>query len=50
MLDKNLLRAIDELGKLVGFKLYLCRCLNLKQHEQGYGQLLISSLLGELNQ
>jgi hypothetical protein len=50
MLDKNLLRAIDELEKLIGFNIYLCRYLNLEHQQQGYGQPLIFSFLGALNQ
>jgi len=50
MLDKTLLHANDELGKLIGFNVYLCRYLNLKHHEKCYGQPLISSFLGGLNQ
>jgi len=50
MLDRNLLHAVNELGKWISFNVYLCRYLNLKRHEQGYGQPLISSFLGGINQ
>jgi hypothetical protein len=50
MLDKNLLRAIDKLEKLIGLNVYLCRYLNLKHHEQEYGQPLTFSFLDGLNQ
>ena len=38
MLEKHLLRAIDELKKLVGFNLYLCQDSSLKHTELGFGQ------------